>query len=170
MSFILLTAMRHGSEAGWRMGKNRAARIAAPAAAGRNESLPSPVARETGYAMRNQSLTLTCREFLRRRPSARPLIGHAASGVTLAVLLVGALHVIDTTMARLLWEVGGLPVVVALILLHAALFACASLATADGGSADGGGAGGRKALSATRQPSFGRHGRLYSQRPPTHDR
>jgi hypothetical protein len=91
--------------------------------------------------MWNQRLTLAEMQYVRRHGPLQAVIGHAATGLALALLFVSVLYFFDSTVARLLREDGGLTVLALLFGLHAALFACASFATASGGSAHlGGGA------------------------------
>jgi hypothetical protein len=87
--------------------------------------------------MRKQHLMPTDMEHMRRPLPL--LIGHAASGLALALLFVSVLYLADSALARLLREAGGVTAFGALFLLHAALFTCASLATATGRSVDCGG-------------------------------
>ena len=72
----------------------------------------------------------------RRTPKAslalRGVAGHLATGLALGALFVALLIASgDTPALRLLSQADNAPALLILLILHAALFTCASLATAD---------------------------------------
>jgi hypothetical protein len=116
-------------------------------AGGGTKPVHDPLPFETGRTMRHYRPRFLSKHFTRQISALAPLAGHLAAGLALAFVFVTALCSGDALIARLLREVGGLPVVLDLFLLHAILFACASFATAGGSADSGGGVAARPAMA-----------------------
>jgi hypothetical protein len=65
----------------------------------------------------------------RSSPPLRDVQGHAGAGLALAAVFTGVLCGSGSTIGRLVLTSDNLPLLVALFLMHAALFGCASFAT-----------------------------------------